>query len=186
MNWIAKKISEARKIKGLTQEELAEQAKINLRTIQRIEKSESEPRGKTLNLICDVLEIDSKELIVNESTFHGKNIAIKIVNGLFLIALNLILMGIIGFLTYDIQANINSLFGGVLVSIFLPFAIVVFTKKMGEIERMLKFGTGYLAYFLLVMVTNGFARGFITGLFPCLLISLSVLYFGGQLFKNED
>ncbi len=29
MNWIAKKISETRKIKGLTQEELAEQAKIN-------------------------------------------------------------------------------------------------------------------------------------------------------------
>lgn len=44
MNWIAKKISETRKIKGLTQEELAEKAKINLRTIQRIENSESEPR----------------------------------------------------------------------------------------------------------------------------------------------
>lgn len=43
MNLLAKKISEHRKIKGLTQEELAEQAKVNLRTIQRIENSESEP-----------------------------------------------------------------------------------------------------------------------------------------------
>ena len=112
MNWIAKKISETRKIKGLTQEELAEQAKINLRTIQRIENSESEPRGKTLNLICDVLEIDSTELISNQNSSREKNIGTKIVNGLFLLALNLVLMGIIGFLTLDSNANMNSMFGG--------------------------------------------------------------------------
>lgn len=91
MDWIAKKISETRKIIGLTQEELAEQAKINLRTIQRIENSESEPRGKTLNLICDVLEIDSTELILNQNSSKEKNIGTKIVNGLFLLALNLVL-----------------------------------------------------------------------------------------------
>lgn len=186
MNWIAKKISEARKLKGLSQEQLAEQAKINLRTIQRIEKSECEPRGSTLNLICDALEIDSKELITSEESFRGKNVITKIVNGLFLIALNLILMGIIGFLTYDISATINSVFGGFLISIFLPFFIVVFTKDMTGLERMVKFGTGYIAYFILVMTTNGFPRGFISGLFPCLLISLVVLYFGGGLVKNKE
>jgi transcriptional regulator with XRE-family HTH domain len=186
MNWIAKKISEARKIKGLTQEELAEQAKINLRTIQRIENSESEPRGKTLNLICEVLEIDSKELILMENTIQEKNIGTKIINGLFLFALNLVLMGIIGFLTLDSNANMNSVFGGYLVSVFLPFFIVTLTKKMSGIERMLKFGFGYLVYFVLVMVTHGFPTGFVTGLFPCLLISLSVLYFGNELIKNRE
>ncbi|WP_268034855.1 helix-turn-helix domain-containing protein [Algoriphagus sp. PAP.12] len=186
MNWIAKRISEARKLKGLSQEQLAEQAKINLRTIQRIEKSECEPRGSTLNLICDALEIDSKELITSEESFRGRNVLIKIVNGLFLVALNLILMGVIGFLTYDISANLNSKFGGFLISVFLPFSIVAFTKDLSGIERMVKFGTGYFAYFILVMTTNGFARGFISGLFPCLLISLAVLYFGGRLLKNKD
>jgi len=186
MDWIAKKISETRKIKGLTQEELAEQAKINLRTIQRIENSESEPRGKTLNLICDVLEIDSTQLILNQNLSKEKNIGTKIVNGLFLLALNLVLMGIIGFLTLDSNANINSVFGGYLLSIFLPFFIVVMTKRMSGMERMLKFGFGYIAYFLLVLITHGFPTGFITGLFPCLLISLSVLYFGNQLVKNRE
>jgi transcriptional regulator with XRE-family HTH domain len=38
MNLIANKISETRKTKGLTQEELAELSKVNLRTIQRISK----------------------------------------------------------------------------------------------------------------------------------------------------
>jgi transcriptional regulator with XRE-family HTH domain len=186
MNWIAKKISETRKIKGLTQEELAEQAKINLRTIQRIENSESVPRGKTLNLICEVLEIDSKELILTETSIREKNIGTKIINGLFLIALNMVLMGIIGFLTLDSNANMNSVFGGYLISVFLPFFIVVMTKRMSGMERMLKFGFGYIVYFILVMAKHGFPTGFVTGLFPCLLISLSVLYFGNELIKNRE
>lgn len=186
MNWIAKKISETRKIKGLTQEELAEQAKINIRTIQRIENSESEPRGKTLNLICDVLEIDSTELILNQNSSKEKSIGTKIVNVLFLLPLNLVLMGIIGFLTLDSNANTNSVFGGYLLSLFLSFFIVVMTKKMSGMERMLKFGFGYVVYFLLVLITHGFSTGFISGLFPCLLISLSVLYFGNELIKNRE
>jgi len=185
MNSIAKKISEARKIKGLTQEELAEQSQINLRTIQRIENSESEPRGKTLNLICDVLEINMTELFSNEPS-EKKSIGTGIVNGLFLVALNFVLMGIIGFLTLDSNANLNSFTGGFLLSFFIPFFIVVFTKRMAGLERMLKFGLGYITYFILVMITHGFALGFITGLFPCLFISLSVLYFGTELIKNRS
>ncbi|MDT0555047.1 helix-turn-helix domain-containing protein [Patiriisocius hiemis] len=62
MNEIGKKIREIRKKKGLSQEELAESAKVNLRTIQRIENNESEPRGKTLTLICEVLDINAEDL----------------------------------------------------------------------------------------------------------------------------
>ena len=63
MNEIGKKIKDVRKRKGLSQEELAESAKVNLRTIQRIENNESEPRGKTLNLICDVLGINAEDIL---------------------------------------------------------------------------------------------------------------------------
>jgi len=48
MELIGKKIAEIRKQKGLTQEEVSELAKINLRTLQRIEKSDTEPRGNSL------------------------------------------------------------------------------------------------------------------------------------------
>lgn len=185
MNWIAKKISETRKIKGYTQEELAEQAKINLRTIQRIENSENVPRGKTLNLICDVLEIDVEELRSTENSFQQKSLGKKIVNGLFLLVLNFVLMGIIGFLTLDSNANLNSIFGGFLLSVFLPLFIVFLTKQMNGMERMFKFGFGYIVYFILVVVIYGFPTGFITGLIPCLLISLAVLYFGNELIKNR-
>jgi transcriptional regulator with XRE-family HTH domain len=63
MNEIGQKIKEVRKRKGLSQEDLAEASHINLRTIQRIENNESDPRGKTLHLLCSVLEINSEELL---------------------------------------------------------------------------------------------------------------------------
>jgi len=63
MNEIGKKIRDVRKKKGLSQEELAESAKVNLRTIQRVENNENEPRGKTLNLICEVLDINAEDIL---------------------------------------------------------------------------------------------------------------------------
>lgn len=63
MNEIGDKIKEARKMKGFSQEEMADLAKINLRTIQRIEANQNEPRGKTLKLICEVLEINPKDIL---------------------------------------------------------------------------------------------------------------------------
>ncbi|NJB70498.1 transcriptional regulator with XRE-family HTH domain [Saonia flava] len=57
MGGIGQKLKEIRRRKGFSQEELADNAKVNLRTIQRIENNESEPRGTTLNLICEALDI---------------------------------------------------------------------------------------------------------------------------------
>lgn len=187
MTSIAKKISESRKAKGLTQIALAEQSKINLRTLQRIENNKNIPRGTTLNLICEALEIDIKELNINNknNTSYSRTAILFI----FLLTLNLVLMGIIGFLTLDIDANLNSKFGGFLVSILIPFFIVTFTREMSGSERISKFGFGYVIYFILVLVTQGltkgFAIGFLSGLFPCLLISLTILYFGNiRLMKS--
>lgn len=63
METIGTKISKIRKQKGMSQEELSDLSKINLRTLQRIEKDENEPRGNTLKSICDVLQINIEELV---------------------------------------------------------------------------------------------------------------------------
>lgn len=62
MKILGKKIAEIRKSKGLTQEELAESAKVNLRTIQRMEAEETTPRGNTLRAICEALEVNLEEI----------------------------------------------------------------------------------------------------------------------------
>ena len=63
MENIGNKIVEIRKSKGYTQEELAEKAKVNLRTIQRIENGENKPSGNTLKLICEALETLPEKII---------------------------------------------------------------------------------------------------------------------------
>ena len=63
MKNVGSKIRELRKLKGLSQEELAESAGVNLRTIQRIENNENEPRATTLNLICEILELTPEDIL---------------------------------------------------------------------------------------------------------------------------
>lgn len=55
---LGKRISELRKEKGLTQEELVDQCNINVRTIQRIEAGEVNPRSYTIKTILNVLGAD--------------------------------------------------------------------------------------------------------------------------------
>ncbi|WP_210490166.1 helix-turn-helix domain-containing protein [Rufibacter aurantiacus] len=59
---LAHKIVGERKRKGLSQEELGELSQISLRTIQRIEREESIPRGYTLKALAQALDIPLKEL----------------------------------------------------------------------------------------------------------------------------
>ncbi|RFS17813.1 alpha/beta fold hydrolase [Emticicia sp. C21] len=60
---IAKKILNLRKSQGLSQEELADKASINLRTLQRIEQGHTEPRGLTLRLIANALGQSPEDLL---------------------------------------------------------------------------------------------------------------------------
>lgn len=186
MSIIGKKISETRKSKGLTQEELAEKSKMNLRTIQRIENSDSIPRGKTLILICEVLEINLEELRNIENQNRKKTIMNIVIKAIFLIPLNIILTTIIGYLTLDSEANMNSRLGALLLSFLIPFFIAFKTPRMNGIERMLKFGIGFIAYIILALFSIRYQSAIMTGLIPFLLISLAVLYYGKELIKPEE
>ncbi|SEH59489.1 Uncharacterized conserved protein, Tic20 family [Paenimyroides aquimaris] len=68
METIGTKITQLRKQKAFSQEQLAELAKVNVRTIQRIENNETTPRGATLKLICDALGVTPDEIVNFEKT----------------------------------------------------------------------------------------------------------------------
>lgn len=187
MNSIGKKISDARKQKGFTQEELAELAKVNLRTIQRIENNKNEPRGTTLSLICDVLEINKTELQELNNFTKNKSTLDFIINVIYLILLNILLASIIGYLTKPVEANINSRFGAVLLSFFIPFFIVYCTQKMSAAERVLKFGFGLIVDLIILFTVQGFFNGMKTGfgtwLFSCILIFIGTLFYGNTFLR---
>ena len=68
----AAKIIHYRKLKGMTQETLAELTGVNIRSIQRIEAGDVNPRLFTLKAIADILEVNLEELLP-EPTQHELN-----------------------------------------------------------------------------------------------------------------
>ncbi|MEN2414773.1 helix-turn-helix domain-containing protein [Flavobacterium mesophilum] len=190
MNSIGKKISDTRKQKGFTQEELAELSKVNLRTIQRIENNKNEPRGKTLSLICDALEIDKLDLQELNEFSKNRSVANFFINGIYLILLNIVLTCIILYLSVDSEANVNSRIGALLLSFLIPFFIVCFVQNMKGIERVLKFSIGWgvclTTLFFAQGLRGGMAVGFRTWIFSCMLIYVGVLFYGNILFNAAN
>lgn len=62
-NSIAGNLVYNRKLKGLTQKELSERTNVTVRTIQRIEKGETEPHLQTVKLLAAAMEIEVDDLI---------------------------------------------------------------------------------------------------------------------------
>ncbi|WP_146035304.1 helix-turn-helix domain-containing protein, partial [Formosa algae] len=60
---LAIKIKDLRNRKGFSQEQLAEESKLSLRTVQRIEKGESIPRGDTLIKLTQALGVTPDDLL---------------------------------------------------------------------------------------------------------------------------
>ena len=80
---LGRKISELRKAKGLTQEELVEKCNISVRTLQRIETGEVTPRSYTIKTILAALDYDLNTIAEDESTILHSTIE-KIKQHLFL------------------------------------------------------------------------------------------------------
>lgn len=71
MDSISQTIVAQRKKKHLSQEELAHQSGISLRTIQRIEKGTVNPHGHTLKTLAAALELDLSTLETNNAENHS-------------------------------------------------------------------------------------------------------------------
>ncbi|MBO3697599.1 helix-turn-helix domain-containing protein [Roseivirga sp. E12] len=62
-NTLAKRLREFRVLRGMSQEFLAEESQVSLRTIQRIENEESIPTGETIKRISTALDVEMHELV---------------------------------------------------------------------------------------------------------------------------
>lgn len=71
---LGKKIAELRKAKGLTQEELVEQCKLSVRTLQRIESGEVTPRSYTLKIIFAALDFNFTATLENPNNKSSSSV----------------------------------------------------------------------------------------------------------------
>jgi transcriptional regulator with XRE-family HTH domain len=67
---LGRKISELRKEKGLTQEELVDKCNISVRTLQRIESGEVTPRSFTVKTILAALDYDLNKISDNDDNIN--------------------------------------------------------------------------------------------------------------------
>ena len=111
----------------------------------------------------------------------SKPISVAIVNIVFLIILNLVLAFVIGYLTLDSAANLNSRIGAAMLSFFIPYFIVAKTKEISGLERMLKYGAGFIFYIIGSWIMVGFPVAFSVWLLPCLVVALATLSYGEKL-----
>lgn len=111
--YLALRVKELRNQKGMSQEFLAEESGLSLRTIQRIEKGESNPTGESLKRLANALNVSPDELI-DWSVKEDKR-----------------------FLTYLNLSALTFLFFP-LLGILVPF--ILWTSKKGKIKNSNKLG----------------------------------------------
>lgn len=90
---LSERIKTLRAQHGFSQEELARQTQLSLRTIQRIEQNETEARGDTLKRLAEVFELKPVDLI--NRTEKEETISIHLLN---LSALSFIVYPLLGFI----------------------------------------------------------------------------------------
>lgn len=180
-------VSAARQEKGYSQEALATLAKVNVRTIQRIEASADKPGGSTYKTICHILELNFSGKKANEKAqFYLATAGKWITEAFMLLLINLATVSIVGYLTLDSHANTNSKVACYIIAVILPLLVISFTSKMNRYSRFFYFSSGLLLYAIAASVHPGIPEAFVTGLLPAILLFCAVLYFGHSLFKLKS
>ncbi|MEQ8240111.1 MAG: helix-turn-helix domain-containing protein [Cyclobacteriaceae bacterium] len=165
MKTLAMRINEIRSQKGFSQDTLAELSGLNLRTIQRIEKGETTPRGDSLQRLSKALGTSPEELI--DCIVKEDKSVLYLLNLSQLSFLAFPLLGIfipmaIWILQKDKVSSVTKIGKSILnfqltwTLVFLIFSgPVLYLKAPIMPAAVFVVGTGFLyAYNLMIIVTN--------------------------------
>lgn len=142
------KLANYRRIKGLSQQQLADVSGVSARTIQRIESGKVEAHPATLKMLADALEVETEELTVNEQLPESPEIKnedkikpvfhILALIGLFFPVFNIILPGLFWFFKkdespdYDLEGKSTVNFQITMSLLFIPSVLLmIFVFSIG-------------------------------------------------------
>ncbi|WP_421938322.1 DUF4870 domain-containing protein [Pedobacter sp.] len=157
------KIKQLRSQKGFSQDDLAQQSGISLRTIQRIEQDETIPRGHTLKQLAEALAVELDTFTLGE--YRGGQGRANVFN-----------LSALGFIAFP------------LLGLLLPLFIWILKKDRTDYEdqtakRVLNFQAtwGILTFTIYVLAVLGkFLH--LGGYFPYLLSCIALLYMLNLIF----
>jgi transcriptional regulator with XRE-family HTH domain len=145
-NHLAIRLKELRNQKGLSQEVLADESSLSLRTIQRIENGETNPTGDTLQRLSNALNVNPDELIdwsIKEDNKYLTFLNLSALTFLFFPMLGILVPFILWSSKKGKIKNINKLgkdlinfeITWTLILFFIPFLMFLFTK-IGLLESL--------------------------------------------------
>jgi uncharacterized Tic20 family protein len=143
-NELAFRIKEIRKHKGYSQEELSEKSGLSIRTIQRIENGESDPRGDTLKKLANSLEVLPDEIMdwgLQEDNGFLTNLNLSALTFILFPVLGIIVPLVLWISRKDKIKDVNKVARSVLnfqlswtMFLFIGF-IVIFGSTISTIEK---------------------------------------------------
>jgi transcriptional regulator with XRE-family HTH domain len=175
MKDLGSRLTKFRKAKGLSQEILAEDAGISLRTLQRIEKEGTNPHGDTLKRIAEVLDISMDELLD-----HSLEINYNYIRGMHYSALTFILLPlgniilpIIFWVRKKDKIKDLSIYARNLLNWQLTWTILVFLPMFAMVPRMYFMRSGLgdlirmnsLILYPLIMIALNFIYTLLAGIY---------------------
>ena len=152
---LAKGVKELRKRKGLSQEDLAKNSGLSLRTIQRVENGETEPSGETLRRISAVLDVTTNKLMDWDTNQELLKHSVKTKNEYLHVFDSKLIISTspeINNLVEDYRKSVNNVFKTIMLFlIFIPIftILAVIFYNMGKPELLLQAG-GFAFLFLTV------------------------------------
>ena len=173
---LGKRILELRKGKGLTQEELVEQCNINVRTIQRIEAGEVNPRSYTVKLILEVLGEDFK--IIERTSVEEKRknnwtkSELKTLNNSWVYGVFYTIITLVGILM-EVYFSTHKVSGFWLLTLRIPYVILFFVF-------MIPFLKGYK------VIAEKFTNKLLTIAIYVYFIIAVIIYFSTFFIKSSD
>ena len=138
-NQLALRLKELRNQKGMSQEVLAEESGLSLRTIQRVENGETNPAGESLKRLSNALNVNPDELIdwaIKEDKKYLTFLNLSALTFLFFPMLGILVPFILWTSKKGKIKNINKLGKNLinfqitwtLILFFIPFLMFLFTK----------------------------------------------------------
>ncbi len=145
-NHLAIRVIELRNLKGMSQEILAEESGLSLRTIQRIENGETNPTGDTLKRLSNALNVNPDELIdwaIKEDKGYLTFLNLSALTFIFFPLLGILVPFILWTSRKDKLKNINKIgrdlinfeITWTIILFFILFSLILFTK-IGLFERL--------------------------------------------------
>jgi len=143
---LSARVKELRNKKGMSQEVLAEDSGLSLRTIQRIENGDSNPTGDSLKRLSNALDVNPDELIdwtIKEDKKYLIFLNLSALTFLFFPMLGILVPFILWTSKKDKIKNINKLGKGLInfeitwtILLFLIPFLLILSSKIGLLENI--------------------------------------------------